>query len=334
MQVSVDYLSASVPAENLERLVEAMTCHLGEITGEKKTGRWSNIAQWGGSAAVMFHHEVRPDAYGREHGAFKYDRVFFDLKGQALASMGWAGLCGFLDSMNVPGWKFTRFDLAVDVFDLSMTVRDIADKHPASHVTPYRARRVLLHDGASSGGGVYYGSKEGGRELVVYDKGAQTNADRRWLRFESRLYGAQDRASDAFRYVFGGPPWPEEFGGLCRDETALARRAAEIVGGSIDFVDDRGDRVAWWSAILQELGSVTLKPPDRTRKTVEDVKRHYEKVLPKSFAKIFRSMEKKSPGSFDRWCLSLVNAGRDRLGWTDQDDDDSSETIATEDIPF
>lgn len=255
MQISVDYLAFSVAAEKLAQICEAFNGSFGEPTAKRATGRWSDIVQWGGSAAVMFDLVEAYDQFLNKHTEYRYDRIFVELKGAACALLGWEGLCRTIEAVGVIK-RVTRLDVALDVFTGVPTIRELSQRYTApGSYGPYRSCRSLIHHDDAGGGGVYFGSREGGREVCVYDKRVQSSAAvGQWVRFEARYYGAQDRADDAFRHVFGFLG-PSPVTGRVDDEPGrLAERAGELVGGAIEFKEPDGKVASWWGLFALKSG--------------------------------------------------------------------------------
>lgn len=331
----LDYLSASVHHQFGYDLHAAMKLAFGN-DGEapKSLGRWNHLVRFGRGAE--YFGNVHQEGYGASvRHVWEHDRVFFDLKGEPLKTLGIAGVVQFLDAMqNAEMWKFTRLDIALDVFDSDLTIQHVIQNFPCDRVAPFRKRRVIYQD--EGGGGVYYGSREGGREFVVYDKGAQTGDDRPWLRFELRMFGENDRAGDAFRYIFGGPPWGDAVGRspLMRDPDQIARSLGELVCGSIQFFDKRGKHPPWWSDLRERLGSVTLALPERKKSSVRDKIRWIEKMMPKSLEQIRRELEEKKPGSFIEWVETLCCTGANLIGEESQGKAQIQVEIVPELLPF
>lgn len=244
----IDYLSASVPIDFGNELYHALknTFPDAEFPEPRRAGRWSHFQTIRPGAYVFNNRTV--DEFGREH--VEHGRTFFDLKGEALFNLGMEGLIRFLDGMSmVEDWKFSRVDLVLDWEQPAIMIADLMGDSPKFFATSWKKRTWSGQN--SGGGGVYYGSREGGRQLVVYDKAVQTNSEVPKLRFELRHYGEQEHAGTAFRGVFGGPPWGDDIGGtpLAREPTNISAAIASIVCGSTDFVDRRGRSAKWWAEL-------------------------------------------------------------------------------------
>ena len=80
----------------------------------------------------------------------------------------------------IPGLKATRLDIAYDDFDREISVADLWRCYAEPRLFgPARSRRHQEGDGNGErqGESIYFGDREGGKVVVVYDKGAESGGE-------------------------------------------------------------------------------------------------------------------------------------------------------------
>ena len=85
------------------------------------------------------------------------------------------------------GWKPTRIDLALDLFDSGISVDDVAVSYNYQHHLNMQKKTQFIH--SSHGDSFYIGSRHSEKMLRVYDKGGEQGLDVDWVRYEMELKG-------------------------------------------------------------------------------------------------------------------------------------------------
>ncbi len=155
-------------------------------------------------------------------------------------------MAGFLLRLRgVHGVKATRVDCAFDDFERVIEVADLWERYAEPRLFgPGRHRHHQEGDGKGGrqGNTIYFGEREGGRVVCVYDKAAESDGEINAVRYEARFFKAHaDAVWDKLLGVYTG--------------AELVRRIGELVAGSIDFYQDRAlhverrRRAPFWETI-------------------------------------------------------------------------------------
>lgn len=230
--VTIDWVSVTLPAGHQYTTRHALLDQRyedgGGLYGYTVTRRYLD-------GSIMATNPDRPEM--GEHWIFP---------GQALNAARDAGLetIDLLHFFALRGGKFTRLDIAVDMYDSGTTIDDYVDayKNKKCITTLQKARRV--ENLSERGGTLYIGGKSAKRSMRIYDKAAETGEGGDWIRAELQCraeiaHGAaitllatrENWIERAARYVAGVVSWSAD--------TAVARAWAILVSVAGEIIQGR-----------------------------------------------------------------------------------------------
>jgi len=85
------------------------------------------------------------------------------------------------------GWKPTRIDLALDLFDSGITVEDVMLSYELEHAMNRQRKTQYIR--SSRGDTFYIGSRQSEKMMRVYDKAGEQALSADWVRYELELKG-------------------------------------------------------------------------------------------------------------------------------------------------
>ncbi|MFA5629786.1 MAG: replication initiation factor domain-containing protein [Dehalococcoidales bacterium] len=213
------------------------------------------------------------------------NRVAVQLSGQSLGAFSANGLFRLMRDLNETfEFSTTRIDLCFNDFEKIKMPHDVAKIAEQSNFTgfkcwePKQKRRV---SGEFLNDGIYFGQrgKNGsGRYLRCYDKNLESKGEMDCVRWEVEF--TKQTAKTIFLELCSAP-----------DLETFAGMIGAIIGGSIDFVNrkgthlDRMERLDWWQRIVDILGCVKLRNPQRI-KSIDNTKEWLEKAVVSSMKKV------------------------------------------------
>lgn len=145
------------------------------------------------------------------------------------------------------GDKPTRLDLAIDVHDSALNIRQLHKRIREGKVTTTLKKHVLVD--SESGLTLYIGARTSEQFIRIYDKALEQKVNADWKRVELELKG--DRAQIAAKHL------------ATLDATNQASYTQAIMKGLIDFQLDV------WTAIVSDLAEPIGKSDEKGHDTIK-----------------------------------------------------------------
>ena len=308
-EIGLDWIQGSFPSENLY-LVKNRLRLVGADFSPAMSGRnWYDCCEKAPNGTFVAFTNGRADA-------------MFALTRQVCGQLDAIGQLTLLKDLSLLGVKFTRIDVRFDDYERLIEPAGIdafvrARPKQVIHYREYRG--VFPIDPATNalkGAGCYFGVRGrdgGGRQYCIYDKLLESGDESMdCIRWECRLY--KERARIVGLYLCGSA-----------DVGQFVARLGEVVGGNIDFRErisddpnlDRLPRPMWWSAILEKLGRVVIRPVrviPKLRKTMDAIAHQYGST----FAAIRMSFEALG-GNFFEFIDEVASDGLERMRQSHRD---------------
>ena len=298
--VGIDWLQGTVPIEKAALLFD----YFSEMCGGKP-----EIFKWG-RFRYDRHCEWHP--YGitiywdvdSENRLSHRNRIAIQLTGQSLNAFGADELFQLFRDLNETfEFNATRLDTCFNDFEKIKMPHEVAKIAEQSNFTgfkcwePKQKRRV---SGEFLNDGIYFGQrgKNGsGRYLRCYDKALESKGEMDCVRWEVEF--TKQTAKTVFEKLCSAPNL-ETFAGMI----------GMIIGGSIDFVNrkgthlDRMQRLDWWQRIIDILGCVKLRNPQRI-KSIDKTKEWLETSVAASIKKV---QVADGADNFEEWFSNLMKS--------------------------
>ena len=267
-EISLDWIRLSGPTTMRHEAVKEIAQLLGNPTFGN--GRYFlNSGYHFGAAAVYFDHD---EDQGKDH-------CVVDLPGSAMSEMGFREAVVLLESLLCMGFRTTRLDIAVDLYQSEHLIEQVTKSCLNGELCRAKKFRPMhVQSGAEITG---YGCNIGdrgklgsGRYLRVYDKGLETSEQVRgkWVRWEAELSGEPAQVASM---------------ALCESDNLMTVALAHAFG-VCDFRENTGDkhldrrpRCEWFEELLQKIEPQRVTQT-RTKSTLGSFKRWMQTaVLPK-----------------------------------------------------
>lgn len=199
-----------------------------------------------------------------------------DGKGRLLIQINGASLrpLNFLERIDIvmvllsePNSRLTRIDLALDDYTRKITFEQLYEVQEKDNYSGFNISGISSSKtrGKARGNTYYFGSRNSGYFLRIYDKAVETDGEINAIRFE--LEAKQGRSEQIGALIYGSVGYSEQ---------QLKKLFVDLITGSIDFIERRHDttnldrmkRLQWWQEFLDFVASVPLKfqlpKPERT----------------------------------------------------------------------
>ncbi|HEY9845095.1 MAG TPA: replication initiation factor domain-containing protein, partial [Candidatus Caenarcaniphilales bacterium] len=216
----------------------------------------------------------------------------------------WRICLGLLNRWN---FKATRFDVAIDDFDKSLSFDTLQETIKSGDYSRFKSWRVMQSsENNRSGWTVYCGSHQSDKVTRIYDKEAESKGKIKSIRFETQL--RNEIANQAFR----------EFAGIVGDqfEELGPTFLGSIVTGAIDFVRresgdrlERRERLPWWQGLVDRFGQIRfaiVRPIQTAERKLDWVSRQVAPTLAVLHLGLGSS-------DFNSLMRNWIYSGRDRL---------------------